>query len=77
MAMVAVSCLFGSALSLSVRKLRFSLVKQNVVKNLQSASGNISKSARLAKRNRTDFYKLLARHRLLAEDFERNPTQRR
>ncbi len=27
--------------------------------NLQSTAGNVSESARLAKRNRTDFYKLL------------------
>jgi two-component system response regulator GlrR len=38
--------------------------------NLQKTEGNISKSARLAKRNRTDFYKLLARYRLRAEDFK-------
>jgi len=44
-----------------------------LVKNLQSTSGNISKSARLAKRNRTDFHKLLLRYRVLAEDFKRNP----
>jgi two-component system, NtrC family, response regulator GlrR len=35
-----------------------------LVKNLQSTAGNISESARLAKRNRTDFYKLLARYRV-------------
>jgi two-component system, NtrC family, response regulator GlrR len=44
-----------------------------LVENLQSTAGNISKSARLAKRNRTDFYKLLSRHRILAEDFKRSP----
>jgi two-component system response regulator GlrR len=43
-----------------------------LVRNLQSTAGNISKSARLAKRNRTDFYKLLSRYRILAEDFKRN-----
>jgi two-component system response regulator GlrR len=42
-----------------------------LVKNLQSTAGNISQSARLAKRNRTDFYKLLSRYRVLAEDFKR------
>lgn len=30
----------------------------------------ISQAARLAKRNRTDFYKLLARHSLTPEDFK-------
>jgi two-component system, NtrC family, response regulator GlrR len=44
-----------------------------LVKNLQSTEGNVSKSARLAKRNRTDFYKLLTRYRILAEDFKRIP----
>jgi two-component system response regulator GlrR len=44
-----------------------------LVKNLQSTEGNISKSARLAKRNRTDFYKLLSRYRVLAEDYKRRP----
>jgi two-component system response regulator GlrR len=44
-----------------------------LVKNLQSTAGNISKSARLAKRHRSDFYKLLSRYRVLAEDFKRSP----
>jgi two-component system, NtrC family, response regulator GlrR len=44
-----------------------------LVKNLQSTAGNVSKSARLAKRNRSDFYKLLSRYRVLAQDFKRNP----
>ena len=44
-----------------------------LVKNLQSTEGNVSKSARLAKRHRTDFYKLLTRYRVLAEDFKRSP----
>ena len=34
---------------------------------LQATGGNVSKSARLAKRNRSDFYKLLARYRVRAE----------
>jgi two-component system response regulator GlrR len=38
--------------------------------NLQRTAGNVSKSARLAKRNRTDFYKLLARYSLRADDFK-------
>jgi two-component system response regulator GlrR len=42
--------------------------------NLQSTKGNISKSARLAKRNRTDFYKLLARYRIRPEDFKSTAT---
>jgi two-component system response regulator GlrR len=37
---------------------------------LQRAGGNVSKAARLAKRNRSDFYKLLERYRLQAHDFK-------
>jgi two-component system response regulator GlrR len=40
---------------------------------LQITGGNVSQAARLAKRNRTDFYKLLGRHRLLPEDFKGKP----
>jgi two-component system response regulator GlrR len=38
--------------------------------NLQATSGNITQAARLAKRNRTDFYKLLARYRVEPNDFK-------
>jgi len=38
--------------------------------NLQETKGNVSKSARLAKRNRTNFYKLLARYRIEPDDFK-------
>jgi two-component system response regulator GlrR len=34
---------------------------------LEATSGNVTKSARLAKRNRSDFYRLLARYRVRAE----------
>jgi two-component system response regulator GlrR len=37
---------------------------------LQITGGNVSQAARLAKRNRTDFYKLLGRHLLVPEDFK-------
>jgi len=37
---------------------------------LQVTGGNVSQAARLANRNRTDFYKLLARHALVPEDFK-------
>jgi two-component system response regulator GlrR len=37
---------------------------------LQITGGNVSQAARLAKRNRTDFYKLLSRHRLIPEQFK-------
>ncbi len=37
---------------------------------LQVTGGNVSQAARLAKRNRTDFYKLLSRHQLVPEHFK-------
>jgi two-component system response regulator GlrR len=37
---------------------------------LQITAGNVSQAARLAKRNRTDFYKLLSRHQLVPDDFK-------
>ncbi len=37
---------------------------------LQITRGNVSQAARLAKRNRTDFYKLLARHDLNPDTFK-------
>jgi len=37
---------------------------------LQITTGNVSQAARLAKRNRTDFYKLLARHDLNPDTFK-------
>jgi two-component system response regulator GlrR len=37
---------------------------------LQITGGNVSQAARLAKRNRTDFYKLLSRHRLHSDQFK-------
>jgi two-component system response regulator GlrR len=40
--------------------------------NLRTTAGNVSQAARLAKRNRTDFYKLLARYRLQPDDYK-NP----
>jgi two-component system response regulator GlrR len=37
---------------------------------LQITGGNVSQASRLAKRNRTDFYKLLGRHQLNPEQFK-------
>jgi two-component system response regulator GlrR len=41
-----------------------------LAENLRMTKGNVSKSARLAKRTRTDFYRLLARYRLRPLDFK-------
>jgi two-component system, NtrC family, response regulator GlrR len=49
---------------------RDAFTREYLIRNLQSTSGNVSKSARFAKRNRTDFYKLLARYRLQPDEFK-------
>jgi two-component system response regulator GlrR len=49
---------------------RDDFARSYLTQNLQTTAGNVSQSARLAKRNRTDFYKLLARYRLAPEDFK-------
>jgi two-component system, NtrC family, response regulator GlrR len=38
--------------------------REYLIKLLQTTNGNVSQAARLARRNRTDFYKLLHRHHL-------------
>lgn len=41
-----------------------------LIKLLQLANGNVTEAARLAKRNRTEFYRLLDRHELKAAQFK-------
>ena len=41
---------------------------------LKMTGGNVSQAARMAKRNRTDFYKLLSRHQLDPEVFKHSTT---
>jgi len=41
-----------------------------LIETLKKSHGNVSKAARAAKRNRTDFYKLMARHNLQASMFK-------
>jgi two-component system response regulator GlrR len=53
----------------------FSQAREEFTRNylaqlLQVTNGNVSQAARLAKRNRTDFYKLLGRHQLNPEHFK-------
>ena len=53
----------------------FSQAREEFTRNylsqlLQITGGNVSQAARLAKRNRTDFYKLLNRHQLNPEHFK-------
>jgi two-component system response regulator GlrR len=49
---------------------RDTFARDYLTMNLQLTAGNVSQSARLAKRNRTDFYKLLARYRLQPDQFK-------
>jgi two-component system response regulator GlrR len=50
---------------------RDEFTRRYLVQLLQITEGNVSQAARLAKRNRTDFYKLLSRHGIEAEEFKR------
>jgi len=54
----------------SYEEARDQFTRDYLVNHLQRTRGNITEAARLAKRNRTDFYKLLARFRVNADDFK-------
>ena len=49
---------------------REEFTRQYLVQLMQVTQGNVSQAARLAKRNRTDFYKLLSRHGVEPEEFK-------
>jgi len=49
---------------------RDEFTRSYLVQLLQITQGNVTQAARLAKRNRTDFYKLLTRHELKPEEFK-------
>ncbi len=49
---------------------REEFTRNYLVQILQITGGNVSQAARLAKRNRTDFYKLLGRHQLTPDEFK-------
>jgi two-component system response regulator GlrR len=49
---------------------RDTFARDYLTMNLQLTAGNVSQAARLAKRNRTDFYKLLARYRVQPDQFK-------
>jgi two-component system response regulator GlrR len=49
---------------------RDEFTRNYLVQLLQITEGNVSQAARLAKRNRTDFYKLLSRHGIEPETFK-------
>lgn len=60
----------GSARLPSFDEARDEFTRSYLSQILQITGGNVSQAARLAKRNRTDFYKLLGRHQLTPEDFK-------
>jgi two-component system response regulator GlrR len=49
---------------------RDEFTRNYLVQLLKITGGNVAQAARLAKRNRTDFYKLLTRHEVQPEDFK-------
>ncbi|MBW6452188.1 MAG: sigma 54-interacting transcriptional regulator [Methyloprofundus sp.] len=57
-------------LSLSFNEAKKNFERDYLVKLLQLANGSVTEAARLAKRNRTEFYRLLDRHNLKAADFK-------
>jgi two-component system response regulator GlrR len=60
----------GEVIPLSEAKRQFEY--DYLIKLLQVTSGNVSQAARLASRNRTEFYKLLHRHQLQPSSFKLN-----
>ncbi len=60
----------GSGRLTSFDEARDEFTRSYLSQILQITGGNVSQAARLAKRNRTDFYKLLGRHQLVPEDFK-------
>lgn len=55
---------------LSFAEARDEFIRNYLAQLLKMTGGNVSQAARMAKRNRTDFYKLLARHNLDPDVFK-------
>jgi two-component system response regulator GlrR len=53
---------------------RSQFIRSYLSQILQITGGNVSQAAKLARRNRTDFYKLLQRYLLVPSDFKIYPT---
>ena len=58
----------GRVLSLADAKQRFE--RDYLVQLMQISKGNVAEAAKLAKRSRTDFYRLLSRHGLRVKLFK-------
>lgn len=55
---------------LPFKEARESFERDYLIKILQMTSGNVTQAAKLAKRNRTEFYRLLGRHQLDSSQFK-------
>ncbi|MBQ46634.1 MAG: two-component system response regulator GlrR [Zetaproteobacteria bacterium] len=62
--LVAQAIAFEKEESLSFSEARSEFERDYLIRLLQLSEGNVSRAARSAKRNRTDFYKLLNRHKI-------------
>jgi len=61
----------GAAIE-SFEEARHRFEREYLIRLLRLTEGNVSQAARLAKRNRTEFYRLLSRHQLEAGAFKEN-----
>jgi two-component system response regulator GlrR len=59
--------------TLPLAEARQAFEQDYLIRLLQSTNGNVSEAARIAKRNRTDFYKLLNRHHIAPSLFKGEP----
>ena len=54
----------------SFSEARADFEKRYLIKLMQVTEGNVTHAARIAQRNRTDFYKLLNRHNIEAAEYK-------
>lgn len=59
----------------SFQEAREHFERDYLAKLLKITAGNVSQAARIAQRNRTEFYKLLNRHHLVAGSYREEPSQ--
>jgi two-component system, NtrC family, response regulator GlrR len=57
-------------MSPTYRQAQENFARNYLESSLKRTAGNVTEAARLAKRSRTDFHRLLGRARLNAEDFK-------
>ena len=76
-ALAVQSLLFGeeAAVATSFEEARRNFERDYLIQLLKISAGNVAQAARLAKRNRTDFYKLLERNQLDPAHFKPDSRQ--